>query len=70
MTYDNIKSHKKRGFHPFSEKHIFAKKHWGGGVNSTPAFLGLTLFGSFDTNKNILRTLFYFVDLAIILLVG
>ena len=25
VTYNNIKSHKKPGLHPFSEKHIFGK---------------------------------------------
>ena len=32
MTYDNIKSHKKTGFHPLFRRHIFGK---------TTAFLGL-----------------------------
>ena len=43
MTYDNTKSHKKPGRHPFPEKHTFGKTaEWGegeGGVEST-----LTLF--------------------------
>ena len=31
VTYDNIKSHKKPGGHPFSEKHTFEKTAGGGG---------------------------------------
>ena len=31
MTYDNIKSHKKPGRHPFPEKHTFGKTAEGGG---------------------------------------
>ena len=30
VTYDNIKSHKKPGFHLFSEKNIFGKTTGGG----------------------------------------
>ena len=33
--YDNVKSHKKPGFHAFSGKHIFGKiAGWRGGQNS------------------------------------
>ena len=31
MTYDEIKSHKKPGLHPFSGKHIFGRLRGGGG---------------------------------------
>ena len=42
MTFDHIKSQKKTGFHLFSEKYIFGKKHRGGSqTDSSPAFLGL-----------------------------
>ena len=36
MTYDNIKSHKKPGFHTFSEKHIVQKTAGEEGVKLTP----------------------------------
>ena len=40
VTYDNIKSPKKAGLHPISEKHIFGKSTMT--VKLTlPAFLGL-----------------------------
>ena len=42
VTGDNVKSHKKLGLHPFSEKHISGKT--AGGFNLTPpppAVLGL-----------------------------
>ena len=29
ITYDNIKSHKKPGLHPFSEKIVFGKTRMG-----------------------------------------
>ena len=31
MTYDNINSHKKPGFHPLFERYIFGKTTAGGG---------------------------------------
>ena len=36
MTYDNIKSHKKPGFHPLFRRYIFWKKHRERGSNWTP----------------------------------
>ena len=29
VTYDNIKSYKKPGFHPLLEDTVFKKPHWG-----------------------------------------
>ena len=31
MAYDNIKSHKKPGHHPFSRRYVFRKTAGGGG---------------------------------------
>ena len=36
MAYDNIKSHKKGGFHPLPRKHIFGKTTGGGGGSNSP----------------------------------
>ena len=41
MVYNNIKSHKKTEFDPFSRKHIFGKTTGVGGQIDLPAFLGL-----------------------------
>ena len=40
MTYDNIKIHKKAGFHALFRRYIFGKTT-GGGSNWPPTFLGL-----------------------------
>ena len=45
MSYDHIKSPKKPGLHPYSEKLIFGKTTWGRSncPSPEPVFLGLTL---------------------------
>ena len=47
MTYKNIKSYKKPGLYPFSEKHIFGKPT-GGSNLLPPAFLRLRPLTMFD----------------------
>ena len=49
VAYDNIKSHKKTGFHPLSRKKHFWKNHRGGGKLTRQPFWGnacksLTIF--------------------------
>ena len=43
VVYDNIKSHKKTGFHPLTRKDLF---------RNPPAFLGLKNVGESSTAKN------------------
>ena len=43
VTYDNIKSHKKTGFHSLFRRYIFGKTT--GGSNRPPAFLRLKTEG-------------------------
>ena len=42
VTFDNVKSHKKGGFHPLFRRYIFGKtKGPGAGLTLPPAVLGL-----------------------------
>ena len=43
VNYDNIKSHKKPGFHPLFRRNIFRKTTGEVKLISSPAVLGLTL---------------------------
>ena len=36
VTYNNIKSHKKQGFHPLSRRYIFQKTIGGGQIDPPP----------------------------------
>ena len=43
VTYDNIKSHKKTGCYPFSEKHIFGKTKGEGGKLTSPSLFRVNI---------------------------
>ena len=61
MIYDNIKSHKKTGLDPFSEKEIFEKTTGGRGVKLTPpAFLELSIIQFFNAAKLLYTDSFFF----------
>ena len=57
VTYGNIESHKKPGFHPFFRRYIFWKTT--GASNWPPAVLGLTLKQIFWKTKTFTQKLEY-----------
>ena len=65
VTNDNIKSHKKPGLHPFSEKHIFGKTP--GGVKLTPSLFRVKhcIYTSFPVMYRWLQFFFLFFLLSI-----
>ena len=46
VTYDNIKSHKKPGFHPLSRRYIFGKITGGSQIASPQSLLRIKSFGN------------------------
>ena len=54
MPYDNIKSHKKPGFHPFFRRYTFRKttgEGEGGQIDPLPSVLGLIVILFLNENK-------------------